>query len=164
MSAGTKPEPCRGCPYEDQPGPVWPDGVVFDGTDMVPSHPGIDPFSRDIAFFGMGPGQDEIAAAKGLVGPAGQEHWKLAGAVGIERSACYVSNVVKCLPVGVTTKGDHSLDPRAIEHCKFYRDKELAKCRAKVVVTLGAEPLEALWGREVTRITHLRGAVLLLPI
>ncbi len=136
-----KPNECRGCPYYERPGPVWPDG----------------PEDATVLLVGEGPGFEEIREGKGFVGAAGYEMWKLAEVGGLHRADCRVTNVVKCLPAGAG-RGNYKLDPLAIAHCKRFLDKELATCQATVRVPVGAVALQALTGE--TSILRFRGAVL----
>lgn len=138
-----KPASCEGCVYYDRPGPVWPDG---------------NPLTARLIFIGEGPGHEEVSQKKGFIGPAGYELWRLAAAVRIARNECFVTNLVKCLPVGARW-GSYKLDPAAIRHCRVHLDKELAQCQVRaVIVPVGGVPLESLCGEKP--ITRWRGALL----
>lgn len=135
-----KPAACAGCPYVERPGPVWSDG---------------NPETAKLIVVAEAPGKDEVAEGKGLVGAAGQELWRLARVVGLQRYECYVANVVKCLPPGAAD-GDYRVDPRAIEHCKrAYLLGEIAQCRTEKIAALGKTALQALTGE--TQILRWRG-------
>lgn len=139
----TKPAACSGCPYEGAPGPVWSDG---------------DPLTAKFIVLAEVPAWDELRDGKGLVGRAGQEFWRLAGAVGIKRSDCYVCNVVKCVPLGAA-EGKFKPDPRAAEHCRrAFLEKELEACLADTEIVLGGTALEARTGE--TEIMRFRGTEL----
>jgi DNA polymerase len=87
----------------------------------------------DIMFVGEGPGRDEDLAGEPFVGRSGKLLDRLmAEELGIDRSLCYIANVVKCRP-------PHNRDPRPeeIEACRPYLRRQIELIEPRVVVTLG---------------------------
>jgi DNA polymerase len=87
----------------------------------------------DLMFVGEGPGRDEDLAGEPFVGRSGKLLDRLlAEEMGIDRSACYIANVVKCRP-------PQNRDPRPaeIEACSPYLEAQLELIAPRVVVTLG---------------------------
>jgi uracil-DNA glycosylase len=91
-----------------------------------------DPMA-DLMFVGEGPGRDEDLAGEPFVGRSGRLLDRLmAEELGMERSACYIANVVKCRP-------PDNRDPRPdeIEACWPYLEQQVELISPRVVVTLG---------------------------
>jgi len=133
---------CETCPYRDRPGPVPASG---------------DKGTAALVLVGEAPGEDEVAVNMPMVGQAGRELWKLAGAAGFYRPQVYMTNVVKCLPIGAE-QGKYEPDEKAIESCVGYLKKEIQECRTNVVVPLGnvaTAVIAGKWG-----ILGIRGASL----
>jgi uracil-DNA glycosylase len=87
----------------------------------------------DLLFVGEGPGRDEDLAGEPFVGRSGKLLDRLmAEELGIDRSRCYIANVVKCRP-------PNNRDPRPdeIAACRPYLDGQLGVIAPRVVVTLG---------------------------
>jgi uracil-DNA glycosylase len=87
----------------------------------------------DLMFVGEGPGRDEDLAGEPFVGRSGKLLDRLmAEELGIDRSRCYIANVVKCRP-------PQNRDPRPeeIEACRPYLEQQIALIAPRVVVTLG---------------------------
>lgn len=107
-----------------------------------------------LMFVGEGPGQDEDLAGLPFVGRSGKLLDRLmAEELGIERSVCYIANVVKCRPPA-------NRDPRPdeIAACRPYLDAQVDLIAPEVVVTLGNFATRALL--ETTQgISSLRGKV-----
>ena len=73
------------------------------------------------------------------------------GAIGFERSAVYICNVVKCRPPDNRTPA-----PEEARQCLPYLLRQIELIRPAVIVTLGATPLRELLGI-TTGITRIRG-------
>jgi uracil-DNA glycosylase family 4 len=87
----------------------------------------------DLMFVGEGPGRDEDLAGEPFVGRSGKLLDKLMlQEVGIDRTSCYIANVVKCRP-------PHNRDPLPleIEACRPWLESQLELIDPVVVVTLG---------------------------
>src|SRR6185437_12383482 len=87
----------------------------------------------DLMSVGEGPGRDEDLAGEPFVGRSGKLLDQLmAEELGIDRSSCYIANVVKCRP-------PNNRDPRPdeIEACRPYLQQQLVLIEPRVVVSLG---------------------------
>jgi uracil-DNA glycosylase family 4 len=87
----------------------------------------------DLMFVGEGPGRDEDIQGEPFVGRSGKLLDKLMlQEVGIDRSQCYIANVVKCRP-------PNNRDPAPIEiaECRPWLEQQLELISPVVVVTLG---------------------------
>jgi uracil-DNA glycosylase len=109
-----------------------------------------DPAAR-ILFVGEGPGRDEDLQGRPFVGKAGELLDKMLNAIGLERSAVYICNVVKCRPPDNRTP-----TPEEARTCLSYLRRQIELIRPSVIVTLGATPLRELLGIS-TGITRIRG-------
>ncbi len=105
----------------------------------------------DVMFVGEGPGKREDEQGLPFVGPSGNLLDQLLGEIGIERSAVYIGNVVKCRP-----PGNRDPRPAEIDACKGYLRTQIILVDPKVVVTLGNFAAKLLLRTEVG-ITRLRG-------
>jgi DNA polymerase len=89
--------------------------------------------AADLMFVGEGPGRDEDLAGEPFVGRSGKLLDRLmAEELGIDRTQCYIANVVKCRP-------PENRDPRPeeIEACRPYLARQVELIAPTVVVTLG---------------------------
>jgi DNA polymerase len=87
----------------------------------------------DLLFVGEAPGRDEDLQGEPFVGRSGKLLDKLVREeLGMERSQCYIANVVKCRP-------PDNRDPRPdeIAACRPYLEAQLASIAPTVVITLG---------------------------
>lgn len=110
-----------------------------------------DPRAR-LVLVGEGPGRDEDLAGVPFVGRSGKLLDRLLQEeVGMDRSACYICNVVMCRP-------PQNRDPRPeeIAACHPFLARKLALIAPTVVVTLGNVATRALLGT-TEGITKLRG-------
>jgi len=91
-----------------------------------------DPAAR-LMFVGEGPGRDEDLAGEPFVGRSGKLLDKLMRQeLGIDRSRCYIANVVKCRP-----PNNRDPLPDEIASCRPYLEAQLELIAPTVVVTLG---------------------------
>ena len=131
-------ERCRRCPlYRTRT-----HAVVSDGT----------PEAR-LVFVGEAPGRDEDLQGKPFVGAAGQLLTKMIEAMGLQREAVYICNVLKDRPPANRTPL-----PEEVEACLPFLHEQLAIIRPAVICTLGAVAAKALLGPHVS-ITKIRGIV-----
>ncbi len=87
----------------------------------------------DLMFVGEGPGRDEDLAGEPFVGRSGKLLDKLMiQEIGIDRSSCYIANVVKCRP-----PNNRDPLPLEIEACRPWLESQLEIIDPTVVVTLG---------------------------
>ena len=108
--------------------------------------------TADLMFVGEGPGAQEDEQGLPFVGRSGKLLDRLLQEeVGIDRSACYITNVVKCRP-----PGNRDPKPDEIVACRPYLSEQLALVDPAVIVTLGNFASKLLLDTE-TGITKLRG-------
>jgi len=108
------------------------------------------PLDCKIAFVGEAPGAKEQAVLRPFIGPAGMELNKLLHSVGIVRSSCYITNVIKEQPKNnditqfINVRKNFVTDAAKdyISHLK----RELTECSANIIVALGNTALWALSG------------------
>jgi uracil-DNA glycosylase family 4 len=107
----------------------------------------------DIMFVGEGPGANEDKLGLPFVGRSGELLDKLmAEEMDLDRSSCYITNVVKCRP-----PGNRDPKPDEIAACRPYLESQLQMISPKVVVTLGNFAAKLLLDTQ-TGITRLRGS------
>ena len=86
-----------------------------------------------LMFIGEGPGREEDLRGEPFVGRSGQLLDRLMGEeLGIDRTGCYIANVVLCRP-----PGNRDPKPEEIEACRPYLEAKLEHIAPKVIVTLG---------------------------
>jgi len=114
---------------------------------------GLGPPFGDIMVVGMNPGKQEDLDGFPFSGGSGRILDKLLYASGIRRSACWVTNVVKC-----TTPGNRRPNTEELLACKPHLMKEMDMFKPNVVIALGDVALEMLCGKK--GITKYRGSIL----
>jgi DNA polymerase len=108
--------------------------------------------NADLMLVGEGPGAQEDIQGVPFVGRSGKLLDRLLiEEVGIERSACYIANVVKCRP-----PGNRDPKPDEIAACRPYLEEQVELVDPAVIVTLGNFASKLLLDTE-TGITKLRG-------
>ncbi len=107
--------------------------------------------SSGLVFVGEGPGADEDDQGLPFVGKAGQLLDRMVAAMGLDRDAVYVCNVVKCRP-----PDNRKPEPDEMEACVPFLKEQLELLDPKALVLLGATALEGLLGQR-GGITRLRG-------
>ncbi len=114
-------------------------------------------------FIGEQPGDSEDRAGHPFIGPAGRLLDEVLAEVGIDRSAVYVTNVVKHFKWEAAQRGKRRIHkkPRQseIEACRPWLDSELKVVKPEVVVCLGASAAQALLGKQF-RVTQDRGKLI----
>lgn len=113
---------------------------------------GVGDPSADLMFVGEGPGREEDLAGEPFVGRSGKLLDRLmVEEIGLDRSRCYIANVVKCRP-------PQNRDPRPeeIEACQPYLNRQVELIDPLVVVTLGNFAARVLLGTD-QGIRRLRG-------
>ena len=88
--------------------------------------------NADLMFVGEGPGQEEDRQGRPFVGPSGELLTKMIHAIGMERSECYIANIVKCRP-----PGNRNPAPEEAAQCIDFLRQQTALIRPKVMVLLG---------------------------
>ena len=89
--------------------------------------------AADLMLVGEAPGRDEDLAGEPFVGRSGQLLDRLlAEELGIDRTGCYIANVVKCRPPG-------NRDPLPLEvaTCRHFLESQVELVAPKVIVSLG---------------------------
>lgn len=104
-----------------------------------------------ILFVGEGPGEQEDLQGTPFVGPAGQLLDDMLSIIDIDRTNCYIANIVKCRP-------PRNRDPLETEQeaCIGYLRQQIELIRPKIIVCLGRIAATALI-REDFRITREHG-------
>jgi DNA polymerase len=108
--------------------------------------------ASDLMLVGEAPGHDEDLAGKPFVGRSGQLLDKLlAEELGIDRTGCYIANVVKCRPPG-------NRDPLPLEvaTCRHFLETQVELVSPKVIVSLGNFATRTLLD-QTAGVTSLRG-------
>lgn len=93
---------------------------------------GVGDRNADVMFVGEGPGEQEDLRGEPFVGPAGQLLDDMLSIIDLNRSNCYIANIVKCRPPG-------NRDPQEAEQeaCIGFLRGQFALVRPRVVVCLG---------------------------
>ena len=114
--------------------------------------------AAQVMFVGEQPGDQEDQQGKPFVGPAGQLLDKGMDEAGIDRSAAYVTNVVKHFKW--TARGKRRIHAKPnwgeIAACQPWLEAELEVVSPRVLVCLGSTAAQALLGRQF-RVTKQRG-------
>lgn len=97
-----------------------------------------------IVFVGEGPGFEEDQQGRPFVGKAGKLLDRMIGALGFDRSAVYICNVVKCRPPENRTPL-----PDEIAACSPFLFKQIQCLKPKVLCALGACAAQTLLGASV---------------
>jgi len=111
-----------------------------------------------VVFVGEQPGDQEDQQGKPFVGPAGKLLDKALEDAGIDRSAVYVTNVVKHFKWQARGKRRIHQKPNwsEIAACRPWLEAELEVIEPRVLVCLGATAAQALLGRDF-RVSRQRG-------
>lgn len=93
---------------------------------------GVGNRNADLMFVGEGPGEQEDLKGEPFVGPAGQLLDDMLSIIDIDRSKCYIANIVKCRP-------PRNRDPleQEQEACMDYLRNQIALVQPKAIVCLG---------------------------
>ena len=117
---------------------------------------GLGPPFGTIMVIGINPGKQEDREGYPFVGGSGRILDKLLYGAGIRRSACWVTNIVKC-----ASPGNRRPTPEEIIACKDQLNAELLTFKPNVIIALGDVALEVLTGKK--GITKYRGSILPTP-
>ena len=112
----------------------------------------------DLMLVGEQPGDAEDLAGHPFVGPAGKLLDRALAEAGIDRSAVYVTNVVKHFKWEPRGKRRIHKKPNAAEiaACRPWLDTEIHLVKPRAIVCLGATAAQALIGRQF-KVTAHRG-------
>ena len=105
----------------------------------------------ELVFVGEGPGAEEDAQGLPFVGKAGKLLDRMVAAMGYQRDAVYICNIVKCRP-----PNNRKPEPDEVAACASYLREQLGLLSPKVIVSLGATGVQGLLGVS-GGITRLRG-------
>jgi DNA polymerase len=89
--------------------------------------------NAELMFVGEGPGREEDLAGEPFVGRSGKLLDQLMGQeLGIDRSQCYIGNVIKCRP-------PNNRDPleEEIAACRHFLEEQVREIDPLVIITLG---------------------------
>ncbi len=105
----------------------------------------------DILFVGEGPGEQEDLKGEPFVGAAGQLLDDMLSIIDLDRTNCYIANIVKCRP-------PQNRDPLETEQeaCIGYLHQQIQLIQPKIIVCLGRIAAKALI-RQDFRITREHG-------
>jgi DNA polymerase len=118
------------------------------------SVPGVGDVRAEWLFVGEAPGSEEDAKGEPFVGQAGKLLDAMLAALGLKRGEnVYIANVLKCRPPNNRTP-----EPREVESCQPYLDRQIALIRPRLIVALGKSAATTLLAVEAT-IASLRGRV-----
>lgn len=112
---------------------------------------GLGPPNADVMIVGEAPGFNEDQAGEPFVGAAGHLLDRLLAEIEVDRSAVYLTNVVKCRP-----PNDRAPKSEEVEACKGYLLEQMKLTEPRVVVALGALVSQLLLKSELP-IGQLRG-------
>ena len=112
---------------------------------------GVGNRNTDILFVGEGPGEQEDLKGEPFVGPAGKLLDDMLSIIDLDRTNCYIANIVKCRP-------PDNRDPLETEQdaCIDYLRNQVALIRPKIIVCLGRVAAKRII-REDYRITREHG-------
>ena len=129
---------CKACPL----GSLGRTNVVFGSGNA----------DAALMLIGEGPGEQEDMQGLPFVGKSGSLLTRTLDAVGMERSAIYITNIVKCRPPKNRTPLQDEM-----KTCKdLLLIRQLEIIQPRVICTLGAAPLQGILERPV-RVTYERG-------
>ena len=109
--------------------------------------------STSICFIAEALGKDEVRLGRPLIGPAGQVFNRILVASGIRREDVFLMNTVSCRPP------NNKLQDTEIDTCTPVREALIEACKPKVIVTLGAIAMRALFPNIKKGIIANRGSV-----
>ncbi len=98
-------------------------------TRAVPGEGAVD---AEMMFVGEGPGYDEDQQGRPFVGAAGRLLNQQLSAIGLKRTAVFITNIVKCRP-----PGNRDPEQAEIDACRDYLLAQIAIIKPKVLCTLG---------------------------
>ncbi len=93
--------------------------------------------NADLMFIGEGPGRDEDMQGIPFVGKAGMLLTKMINAMQFTRDDVFICNIVKCRP-----PNNRNPFPEEAAACRPYLERQIELVKPKVMVLLGAVPLQ----------------------
>ena len=112
---------------------------------------GVGRKDADVMFVGEGPGEQEDLKGEPFVGAAGKLLDDMLSIIDLDRSKCYIANIVKCRP-------PRNRDPMETEQdaCIGYLENQIRLIQPKILVCLGRVAAKRMI-REDFRITREHG-------
>ena len=107
--------------------------------------------NADWMFVGEAPGKDEDAIGQPFVGIAGKLLTEMIGAIGLERDAVYIANILKCSP---PNNGNPKVEE--ISSCHNYLQQQIDLVKPKIVLAVGRIAAQTLLESKEP-LTKLRG-------
>lgn len=104
----------------------------------------------ELMFIGEFPGAEDDIQGRPFAGDAGMLLTKMIGAMQFDRQEVFICNVVKCHP-----PANRNPSPEEAAACMPYLKRQIELVKPKVIVLLGATPLQFLLGQR--GISRLRG-------
>jgi DNA polymerase len=105
----------------------------------------------DLMFIGEAPGAEEDRTGRPFVGRAGKKLDEMIQAIGLEREAVYIANVLKSRPPDNRTPLQHEVD-----RCSPFLAEQIQIIQPRVIMTLGGPATKLMLGT-TQGITRLRG-------
>lgn len=93
---------------------------------------GVGNRTADVMFIGEGPGEQEDLEGEPFVGAAGRLLDDMLSIIDLDRTNCYIANIVKCRP---PQNRDPQEDEQAL--CTPYLQNQIALLQPKIIVCLG---------------------------
>jgi len=106
-----------------------------------------------LVFVGEGPGATEDETGQPFVGRAGQLLDRILASIGLDRTGCYIANIVKCRPPENRTPA-----PDECAACRWILEEQIRIMAPAVLIALGAPAARALTGSR-EGIGKLRGTL-----
>jgi DNA polymerase len=104
-----------------------------------------------LALVGESPGPPDAESGRPFMGPTGDLLERILNAIGLKRSDCYLTNVVKYISTG------DELTPDILNFFTPYLHRELAVVKPQIIVSLGNTPTRSLLQTKKP-ISQMRGA------
>lgn len=104
-----------------------------------------------LLFIGEAPGADEDRQGEPFVGKAGQLLNEMLRAIGMQRQAIYIANVLKCRP-----PGNRDPKPEEAAACAGFLHRQIELIQPKLIVALGRIAAQRLLKTD-SSLSHLRG-------
>ncbi len=115
---------------------------------------GVGSINADLMFIGEAPGAEEDRTGLPFIGRSGKLlDTLLLEELNVDRSMCYISNIVKCRP-----PENRDPKPEEIDSCRPYLKEQLGIIEPKGIITLGNFATRLLLETK-TGITKLRGKI-----
>lgn len=115
---------------------------------------GVGRRDAELMVIGEAPGAEEDRRGEPFVGRAGQLLNAMLRAIGLNRDAVYIANILKCRP-----PGNRDPKPEEAARCTPYLDEQIALVAPKAILSVGRISAQWLLQSEST-IGRLRGQVL----